>query len=284
MNAPNEVLAPAAAGATTTGTATVAAPPRRAARPAPAPIPTARILGIELRKMFDTRSGFWLMASIVILSVVATGATVVFADAEDLTFESFASAVGIPMAVILPLIAILSVTSEWSQRTGLTTFTLVPSRGRVIGAKLAVTLAIGAAGMFIALAVGALGNLVGTAIAGVDPTWDITVREFAQIVLANELGMLIGFTVGVLLRSSPAGMVAYFVYTLVLPGVSAALAGAQDWWADNAAWFDLNTALFPLFDEEMTGEMWAQLGVTSVIWLAVPLSVGLWALMRAEVK
>ena len=39
------------------------------------------------------------------------------------------------MVIILPLIAILAVTSEWSQRTGLTTFTLVPHRGRIIAAK-----------------------------------------------------------------------------------------------------------------------------------------------------
>lgn len=269
---------------TTLSPTTTSAAGVRRERPTPAPIPTSRILDVELRKMFDTRSGFWLMASIVIGSVLATAATIIFAAREDLTFESFASAVGIPMAVVLPIIAVLSVTSEWSQRSGLTTFTLVPSRARVIGAKLTLTLAIGAISMFVALGVGALGNLLGTAIAGVDPVWDISVTEFAQIVLANELGMLIGFTVGVLLRSTPAGMVTYFVYTLVLPGVSAALAGAQEWWADNAAWFDLNTALFPLFDGRLTAEMWAQLAVTSIVWLAIPLTVGLRLVMRSEVK
>ena len=30
------------------------------------------------------------------------------------------------MTVILPMIALLSITSEWSQRSGLTTFTYVP--------------------------------------------------------------------------------------------------------------------------------------------------------------
>ena len=36
------------------------------------------------------------------------------------------------MTVLLPIIAVLSVTAEWSQRSGLTTFTLVPHRGRVM--------------------------------------------------------------------------------------------------------------------------------------------------------
>src|SRR3712207_8360666 len=44
-------------------------------------------------------------------------------------------AIGVPMTVILPIIAVLSVTSEWSQRSGLATFTLVPHRGRVLLAK-----------------------------------------------------------------------------------------------------------------------------------------------------
>ena len=43
------------------------------------PIPMRTIMGVELRKMFNTRSGFWMMASIVILSVIATGAVILFA-------------------------------------------------------------------------------------------------------------------------------------------------------------------------------------------------------------
>ena len=42
-------------------------------------VPMSRLVGVELRKMFDTRSGFWLMASIVITALVATGAVILFA-------------------------------------------------------------------------------------------------------------------------------------------------------------------------------------------------------------
>ena len=38
-------------------------------------------------------------------------------------------AIEVPLTVFLPIIAVLSVTAEWSQRTGLTTFTLVPHAG-----------------------------------------------------------------------------------------------------------------------------------------------------------
>lgn len=264
---------PVAVTATTT--------PQRLAPPA---TPFRRVLNVEFRKMFDTRSGFWLMASIVILAVVATAATIIFAPRDELTYESFASAVGFPMAVILPIVAILTVSSEWTQRTALTTFTLVPSRSRVLAAKGLLTVGIGVVSMLVAAAVGALGNVIGTTIAGVDATWNVDVGEFAQIILANEIGMLMGFMLGVVIRNSPGAIVAYFVYSLVLPGVSSALASTQDWWSDNGAWFDHNWATMRLFDNDMTGQMWAQLAVTSAVWLVVPLAIGTRALLRSEVK
>src|SRR5215207_2121613 len=94
-------------------------------------IPLTRLVKVELRKMFDTRSGFWLMMSVGIVASVATLAIIIFASDDDLSFDLFAQAIGIPLAVILPVIAILAVTSEWSQRTGLITFTLLPHRGLV---------------------------------------------------------------------------------------------------------------------------------------------------------
>ena len=196
-------------------------PPDAARRSAPngrsSPIPMSRLVTVELRKMFDTRAGFWLMASVGIVAVLATAAVILWAPDSAIDQETFSTAIGMPLSVVLPIIASLSVTSEYSQRTGLTTYTLVPWRGRVITAKMIVTLAIGVASMFLALAVGAVGNLLGSAITGLDPVWNITLEKFGQIVLANVLGMLIGFMLGVLFRSSAAAIVGYFVYSLVLP-------------------------------------------------------------------
>ena len=224
------------------------------------------------------------MASVGIVSVLATAAVIIWAPDEAITLETFATAMGMPMSVILPIIAILSVTSEYSQRTGLTTYTLVPWRGRVITAKLLVTLAIGVASMLLALAVGAVGNLVGSAITGLDPVWSVSLQEFGQILLANVLGMLIGFTLGVLMRSSAAAIVGYFVYSLVLPAALGALAAFQEWFRDLQPWVDVNFAASRLYDSGMTAEHWQQLGVTSLVWLWIPLAIGLRAVLRAEVK
>ncbi|HEY9352327.1 MAG TPA: ABC transporter permease [Nocardioides sp.] len=256
---------------------------RRRERPVPAPIPFGRIAGIELRKMFDTRSGFWLMASLVVLSLAATAVTIIFVDADNLDYEGFASAWGMPMSVVLPMIAVLAVTSEWSARSALTTFTLVPARGRVIAAKALVTAVVGVVAIAVAAAVGALGYLGVAAVMDLDPVWNISFTELAQVTLASEIGMFMGFMLGTLFRSSPGAIVAYFVYALVLPGVSSALASTNTWWAEHATWFDLNWATMNLYSE-MTDKTWAQLGVASVIWLVVPMLVGLRLVLRSEVK
>ena len=78
-------------------------------------VPLGRIIQVELRKMFDTRSGFWLMASIAILATLATIGVILFVPNDNLAFGPFGTAVGVPMAILLPVMAILSVTSEWSQ-------------------------------------------------------------------------------------------------------------------------------------------------------------------------
>ncbi len=247
-------------------------------------IPLSRVTAVELRKMFDTRSGFWLLTSIAITALLATAAVILWAPSDELTYDTFGTAIGLPIAVILPMVAILSVTSEWSQRSGLTTFTMVPHRGRVIGAKALGSLAVAVVSMAVAFAVGAVGNVVGTAIAGTDLVWDITLAHALYIVLGNVLGLLVGFMLGVLMRNSAGAIVAYFVYSLVLPPIFGVLAASQAWFRDLQPKVDFNYAQGYLFNGDMTGEHWTALTTSGALWLVVPLAVGLWTLRRSEVK
>jgi ABC-2 type transport system permease protein len=248
------------------------------------PVPLSRVARVELRKMFDTRSGFWLMASIVIAGALTTVATILIAPDEDLTYYTFAKAVGFPMTVILPIIAVLAITGEWSQRSGLMTFTLVPHRHRVIGAKVLASLAVGVAAMLFALAIGVVGNLVGTTVAGTDLVWDVSVAHGAEIVLGSLLCLLTGTMLGILFRSSPVALVAYFVYALLVPSLFEILASGQAWFADLRPWIDLNLAESWLFDGTITGEQWTNLATAVTIWLILPGLVGLRMITRSEVK
>jgi ABC-2 type transport system permease protein len=247
-------------------------------------IPLSRITATELRKMFDTRSGFWLMASIGILALLATAAVILFASDDQLTYSTFTSAINIPMTVVLPVIAILSVTSEWSQRSGLTTFTLVPHRGRVIAAKAIACVSVAVVTVPLAFGVGAIGNLVGTAVAGIDPVWDLTVLNLATIVLANVLSLLFGFMLGVMIRDSVGALVTYFVYQFLLPTLSLILAGSQAWFRDLQPWVDFDYAQSALFNGALTTQQWTHFAFTGAIWLAIPLTIGVALVMKAEVK
>lgn len=253
-------------------------------RPAHRGIPLQRITSTELRKMFDTRSGFWLMASIGLLSLLATSAVILFARDEEMTYQTFVAAIGVPMTIVLPIIALLSVTGEWSQRSGLTTFTLVPHRHRVIAAKAITCVGIAVVSAPIAFGIGALGNVVGTTLAGVDPTWDLTLTNLLMIVLANVLAMLVGFMLGVVIRTSAGAIVAYFLYSFLLPTLALLLATSQAWFRDVQPWIDFDHAQGPLLQGALTAQQWTHLGVTGLIWLVIPLTVGLAAVLRAEVK
>ena len=247
-------------------------------------VPLSRVTRVELRKMFDTRSGFWLMASIVIAALVSTVATILFAPESDLTYYTFAKAIGFPMTVILPMIAVLSITGEWSQRSGLTTFTLVPHRSRVILAKVIASVTVGVASMLFALAIGVVGNLVGTTMAGTDLVWDVSVAHAVDIVIGSLLCLLTGTMLGLLFRSSPVALVAYFVYALLVPTVSGLLATSQQGYRDLQPWVDLNYAQSFLFEGTLTGAQWAHLAVTVTVWLVLPALIALRLVTRSEVK
>jgi hypothetical protein len=118
----------------------------------------------------------------------------------------------------------------------------------------------------------------------VGPVWDLTVTNLLTIVLANVLSLLVGFMLGVVIRSSAGALVAYFVYQFLLPTLALPLAASQGWLRDLQPWVDFDHAQSPLFDGALTAQQWAQLGVTGMIWLAIPLTVGLALVMRAEVK
>lgn len=261
--------------------ATTASPLIDVNRPA---VPFGRLVQVEIRKMFDTRAGRWLMISIAILSLIAAGSVILFAPDDVQTYEAFGTAFGVPLGILLPVVAILSVTGEWSQRSGLTTFTLVPHRGSVIGAKIVASVVVGIASVVMAFGIGALGNVIGAAANGVDPVWNVELSQFFTILLANILGLLLGFTLGALFRNTPAAIVGYFVYGFVLPTIFGILAAFQDWFEDLQPWIDFNFAQTPLFEGDMSGEQWAQLATSGLIWFVIPLLLGIWLIRRSEVK
>ena len=128
-----------------------------------------RLTFVELRKMVDTRAGFWLQVATAAITVIAVIVRIVVGDAADHTFAAVLT-VGIqPAAVLLPIAGVLLVTSEWSQRTGMITFALVPVRSRVLSAKLVASIVLALATLVMSVAVVAAGVLIASP--GIDGTW-----------------------------------------------------------------------------------------------------------------
>lgn len=244
-------------------------------------VPFTRLVGVEVRKALDTRAGRWFSGSIVLLSLAVVVIYAFAAPEDSRDFGDVITVAGGVLGYFLPILLILMVTSEWSQRTGLTTFTLEPHRGRVVAAKLCAGLLLGAGLIVIAMAVAAVGTVIGGG--GWSITADVLVKGF---LVANLIGILTGFAIGMLLMNSPAAIVAYFIYSLVLPIAVGILGSFQQWFADLAPWIEFNTAQGLMFQDEgaPSGELLAQLLVSGTIWLVVPFLLGLLRLLRAEPK
>ncbi len=253
-------------------------------RPVTGAIPLTRIVKVELRKSFDTRAGFWLLCSIGLGALVTTGAVIAWAPRTELTYSQLVLAIGMPMTVILPVIAALSVTSEWTQRTGLATFTLVPQRGRVMLAKAIGSVLVALASTVVAFSVAALGNVAAAQLTGIAPVWDGDAGALAAFASAITLLLLTGFTLGALIRSSAGAIVAYMVYAFVLPGVLTLLAMYQEWFRDLRPWVDAKLTQNALLQGGLAGDQWTHLAVTSLAWFVIPLTIGVRAVLRAEVK
>jgi hypothetical protein len=100
----------------------------------------------------------------------------------------------------------------------------------------------------------------------------------------QSFAMLTGFALATLFLNTPAAIVVYFAYGFILPTVFAVAAGLIGWFDRLRPWIDFNGAQGPLITGEMRGEDWPHLLVSGFIWLVVPVAVGLWRVLRAEVK
>jgi ABC-2 type transport system permease protein len=256
-----------------TGSAAVA----EAARRSPG-VPLPRLVLVEMRKLADTRSGMWLLI-VIGLASVATGLILLFAAPEDeQNFSGFFTFAQLPAGILLPVLGILSMTSEWSQRTALTTFTLVPQRGRVITAKLVAAVVVAVVAALSAFAFAAVFNLIAIG-TGADGAWTITWQLVLQCVALQVLYVLMGSAFGGLLMNSPLAIVTFFA----LPMVWTILGETVRSLKTAAGWLDINLTTVPLTDGPMTSGEWGRLGVSVAVWVLVPLILGTARVLKREV-
>jgi ABC-type transport system involved in multi-copper enzyme maturation permease subunit len=258
---------------------TTIVPEETLGRPSAASAPSLfRLAQVELRKSYDTRAGRWLLLLIGVAAFAVVGLELLGKDTPK-TFGDYFAFTQLPVGILLPVLGVLLVTSEWSQRTAMTTFALVPRRSRVLTAKVL------AASFLAVLSVAAstVPAAVGTALtpvfsnSGLD--WGISVAEVTQLVLLEVIYVLAGVALGVLLLNSPLAIVVYFVLPTAFMFLVNTVA-TLDWVRD---WLDLSSTTLPMYRGDLHGQGWLQLATSAAVWIVVPMALGWWRIRRTEI-
>lgn len=252
-----------------------------------APVPFTRLVGVELRKSYDTRAGFWLLVSIGgvvgLLLAIATIITVV--QAEPVRYVDFVTIAAYIGGILLPILGIMLVTSEWSQRSAMVTFSLEPRRVNVVLAKMVVGVLLTLLTLLVALVMGVVCTGI-CELANPDiTTWEIDGGDLAGFAITQTLAMLGGFAIATLLLNTPASIVVFFIYRFVLPFIIAIAGALIGWFETVGEYINFQVAQGEISNWDLSGgEEWGHFLVSAFIWLVLPIGFGLWRILRAEVK
>src|SRR3954463_12538290 len=162
-----------------------------AAPSTPGPIPFSRLGRVEWAKATNIRAARWLLALVALSTTGLMLVPVLAPTSFDQTYASYLGVAAIGLSILLPVVAILMFTGEWSQRSVMTTFTQEPRRIRVLNAKLAVSLVLAGVGAAFGGMVTAVGVGLAAA-AGRAPEADLTVSAATGYLLFVLLNVLAG--------------------------------------------------------------------------------------------
>jgi ABC-type transport system involved in multi-copper enzyme maturation permease subunit len=242
-------------------------------------IPLTRLTRVELRKLADTRAGMWLLILIGVATVGTSAILLGWAPEEEQNFAGLFTFGLAPSAVLLPVLGILSMTGEWSQRTALTTFTLVPARSRVLIAKLAAGVLIALASTVATAVLSAAANLLAGALGG-DASWRMDSSLVWQGLLVEVVFVVMGIAFGALLLNTPLAIVTFFL----LPMIWSVLGETIKALGTAARWLDINVTTTPLSEPDMTSGEYARLAASCAVWVLLPMVLGAWRVLRREVS
>ncbi|MGB3257422.1 MAG: ABC transporter permease [Ornithinimicrobium sp.] len=244
------------------------------------PVPFSRVVHVETRKQLDTVAGRWFLIGIAAVTALVF-AIMLFVNGGDHPWMQYLGGATTPLSVLLPIIGIMAATSEWSQRTAMTTFTLEPRRGRTVAAKVLSSLFLGVVLFAVAVALSAVVHQIAITGRGIDGDWTIGWWTIGGAAIVLLISMLQGSAFGLALLNTPAAIVAFFAAPIAVSGLSVLLPS----WDTFFSWVDLNRTLGPLFaGMAPTGTEWAHITVAVAIWVALPMAIGVWRVLHREVK
>jgi ABC-2 type transport system permease protein len=253
---------------------TLATTSRRSMRPDT--VPFTRLLRIEWRKSGDTRAARWMLAVIALLTAGATAVPLLLPRQFEQAWPAYLAPAGLVLALLLPVVSILTLTSEWGQRSVLVTFTQEPRRVRVVAAKVLSGTGLSLLGSAYAVAVTAAALGLSDAL-GRQVTWHLPARYLAGFVVFVLLNSLMGMAFGALLLNTPAAIVLFFV----LPTAWSLL--SYGWLKQVGEWLDTAQTFNYVLQADWHGHTGPIL-VSIGFWIAMPLGLGAIRTVRREVS
>ena len=242
-----------------------------------APIPFGRLLRAEWRKATGTRAARWLLAAVALTTIGGLGIPLLFPRDVTQSRASYLTWAGLGLTRLLPIVLMLAMTAEWSQRTAMTTFTQEPRRARVLAAKVATGLGISLAGaVYYALAATELVVTAARATGrGIAVGWNWPqLAGFAVFVLLTSA---IGIAFGAMLHNTAVAIVTYFALAgalslLMIPALQAA-----------GNWINTGQTYSWVLNGQWAGHV-AQIATSTMLWVVLPLALGLLRTLRREVR
>ncbi|MGZ0149161.1 ABC transporter permease [Kribbella sp. WER1] len=236
-----------------------------------------KLVTIELRKSVNTRSGRVLIAAILLIALAALAWQLTHLPSGTVGFDFFLGAAITGVMLLLPVIGVMTMTSEWTQRTALTTFTLSPRRVRVQLAKFVSAIVLSA----VVLTGVVVLALTTTALTGAATDHATTYAGFggqlAGAYLTVALNVVMGAAFGAVVPQTAVAILMYFIAPTAWSLAGPAL------FKDNAKWLDVFGALGRIAERDLHG-MAAETLTAVGVWIVLPTIVGLWASSRREVK
>jgi len=162
-------------------------------------------------------------------------------------------------------------------RTALTTFTLVPRRGRVLAAKLVGAVLLGVGVMGFALAVAALATVGVAEVRDTAPVWGEVGRQVGGSLLASVLNIVMGAAFGALLGQTAVAIALFYVAPQAWALVGTAV------FRGNAEWLDVYAAFGRLSEFEVAGHR-AQIAVSVTARVVAPMLLGTLRSLRRNVS
>src|SRR3954463_9150874 len=238
------------------------------------PIPFSRLVRGEWAKATDTRAARRLLALVAPSTAGVMLVPVLAPTTFDQTYASYLRVAALALTILLPVVAILMLTGEWSQRSVMTTFTQEPRRIRVLNAKLAVSLVLSGGAAVFGGAVTAAGLGLAAA-SGRALEANLTVGAITGYLLFVLLNVLAGVALGALLQNTATAIAACFA----LPTAIVLLAKAS---ALVSNWIDMSTTWNWVLENDWAGHV-PQISFSIVFWVAVPLAAGAVRTIRRDV-